>query len=131
MKNLTRVYFMAAIASAFFVFSLLPLDGFSQKKNQQETLAAFPDEMSGIFKNSCVGCHSDESRGKAKMFMNLSEWDKLKLRKQVKTGKHITKWVNKGAMPPAAFLEKRPAAALTPEQIKSINIWAHSIRKNK
>ncbi|MFY9153122.1 MAG: heme-binding domain-containing protein [Prolixibacteraceae bacterium] len=131
MKNLNRVSFLVVIASAFLVFTLIPTDGFSQKKTQQETLAVFPDQVSGIFKNSCVGCHSDESRGKGKIFMNFSEWDKLNLKKQVKTGKRIAKWVNKGAMPPAGFLEKRPEAALTPEQIKSINIWAHSVMKNK
>lgn len=131
MKNFQRMKLLTVIASVFFVFILVPKDGFSQKKTQQETLAAFPDQVSGIFKNSCVGCHSDESRGKAKLFMNFSGWDKLNLKKQVKTGKRIAKWVNKGAMPPAGFLEKVPSAALTPEQIESINIWAHSVKKNK
>lgn len=130
MKNLNRLSVLAVIASAFVVFTILPVDAFSQKKTPEQTVALFSDPMAGIFKNSCVGCHSDQSRGKAKEFMNLSEWDKLNLKKQVKTGKHIAKQVNKGLMPPAGFLEKVPNAALTADQKMEINSWAKSIRKN-
>lgn len=130
MKNLNRLSVLAVIATAFVVFSIIPVDAFSQKKTPEQTVALFSDPMAGIFKNSCVGCHSDQSRGKAKEFMNLSEWDKLNLKKQVKTGKHIAKQVNKGLMPPAGFLEKVPNAALTADQKMEINSWAKSIRKN-
>jgi mono/diheme cytochrome c family protein len=130
MKNVNRIFFVAVIFSAITVFSLIPVDAYSQKKTQQETLSAFSDPVSGIFKNSCVGCHSDQSNSKAKTFLNLSEWDKLSLKKQVKTGKSIYKIVNKGAMPPQSFLKRKPDAALTAEQVESIGSWVHSIRKN-
>jgi len=130
MKNHRRLLFLAVFASVLVLGSLIPLEGSCQKKTTEETLAVFPDNVSGIMKNSCVGCHSDLSKSKAKMFMNLSEWDKLKKSKQVKTGKKITKQIAKGSMPPKGFLERKPDAALTPEQIKTINDWSKSIRKS-
>lgn len=130
MKNLNRIFFVAVIFSTLTAFSLIPVHAYSQKKTQQETLSAFSDPVSGIFRSSCVGCHSDQSNSKAKTFLNLSEWDKLSSKKQVKTAKSISKIINKGAMPPEGFLKRKPEAALTAEQVKSVGSWAHSIRKN-
>ena len=131
MKNLNRVYFGAVMAFAFVAFTLSPADAFSQKKTQQQTLASFPDNVSGVFKNSCVGCHSDQSKSKGKMFMNLSEWDKLSPKKQAKTGKSINKKVTKGTMPPAGFLERHPEAALSDDQKETISSWALALKKHK
>jgi cytochrome c5 len=130
MKNLNRMYTYAIVASFFAVFSMIPVDAFSQKKSPDETAALFSDPVAGILKNSCVGCHSDQSKGKAKMFLNLSSWDKLSAKQKVKEGKHIAKQVNKGSMPPAGFLEKVPNAALSADQKKELTFWAKSIRKN-
>lgn len=131
MKNFVRVFSVAVVVSVFMAFILLPASAYSQKKTQQETLASFPESVSGIFKNSCVGCHSDQSNGKSKIFMNLSNWDKLNAKKQAKTGKKINKQITKGNMPPAGFLEKRPEAALTSAQKNSIAEWSKSIKKNQ
>jgi cytochrome c5 len=129
MKNLNRLSVLA-IGAAAFVFSILPVDAFSQKKTPEQTVALFSDPLAGIFKSSCVGCHSDQSRGKAKEFMNLSEWDKLTVKQQAKTGKQMTKQVKKGLMPPAGFLEKVPNAALSEHQKMELLTWAKSIKKN-
>ncbi len=129
MKNFIRVFSVAIVVSVFMAFILLPLSAYSQKKTQQETLAAFPESVSEIFKNSCVSCHSDQGNGKAKIFMNLSNWDKLNAKKQAKTGKKINKQISKGNMPPAGFLEKRPQAALTAAQKSSISEWSKSIKR--
>jgi cytochrome c5 len=130
MKNRSSFFSVTVLVFGFLAFVLCPDSAYSQKKTQQETLAAFPNSVSGIFKNSCVGCHSDQSNSKAKMFLNLSEWDKLKMKKQVKIGKKMNKEVANGTMPPEGFLKKRPEAALTPDQIKSISVWSKSIRSN-
>lgn len=61
--------------------------------------------------------------------MNLSEWDQLKPKKQMKTSKKINKKVSKEAMPPSGFLEKHPEAALTALQKESISAWAQSLQK--
>lgn len=130
MKNFSRILSLTVVA-IFMVFILIPVNAFSQKKTEQQTLAAFPDNVSGIFKNSCVGCHSDQSNGKAKIFMNLSNWDKLSAKKQAKEGKQINKQVAKGSMPPEGFLKRKPEAAVTPEQKNSILAWSKSIKKSK
>jgi cytochrome c5 len=130
MKKVVRISALTVLSSVFLLSLLLPAEAFCQKKTQQETLAAFPETVSSIFKNSCVACHSDQSNSKAKIFMNLSDWDKLKTKKQVKTVKKINKEVAKGAMPPEGFLKKRPEAALTQSQVESISEWSKSMRSN-
>lgn len=130
MKNVSRISALIVLSSVFLLLLLLPSEAFSQKKTQQETLGAFPEAVSSIFKNSCVACHSDQSNSKAKIFMNLSEWDKFKPKKQIKTSRKISKEVSKGAMPPSGFLNKHPEAAPTPEQIKTLVSWSNSLKKN-
>lgn len=85
---------------------LFSVNGFAQKKTEQQTLASFPDSISGILKNSCTKCHSDQSNSKGKIFMNLSRGDNLKPKKQAKEAKSIAKKVSKGSMPPEEFKEK-------------------------
>ncbi len=131
MKNFTRIPAFSIVVLVFIAFIVLPVSAYSQKKTKEETLAAFPESVSGIFSNSCVGCHSDQSNSKAKIFMNLSDWDKLKTKKQVKAGKSINKHVTNGSMPPEGFLKRRPEAALTPEQIASISEWSKAIKRKK
>ena len=128
MKNAARFLTTTLLSVVFLSFLLIPSNAFSQKKTQEQTLEAFPKNISAIFSTSCVYCHSDQSTSKAKMFMNLSDWDKMKPKKHVKKGKQIEKKVSKGAMPPKGFLEKHPDAALTPEQIIIIKNWVNSLR---
>lgn len=131
MKSFTRVVFLAVVPLIFLSFNLWPNDAYGQSKTKEQTLAAFPDSMATIFKQSCVGCHHDQSKGKAKEFMNLSEWDRLNAKKQARTAKSINKQVVKGHMPPQSLLEKFPQAALTPAQKQTILAWSKAIRNNK
>jgi cytochrome c5 len=128
MKNASRYLTIPFSAFAFICFQLFPMSVFSQKKTQEQTLAAFPTNISAIFSTSCVHCHSDQSSSSAKMFMNLSDWEKMKAKKQAKKGKQINKKVSKGAMPPKGFLEKHPDAALTSEQKTILENWTCSLR---
>ena len=131
MKNLNRILFVPIAFFAMMAFFLAPTNAYSQKKTKEETVAAFPQPVSGIFNKSCVGCHSDMSRSKGKEFLNLSEWDKLTSKKQAKTGKSIDKMVKKGKMPPEDVVKRFPQAALTADEVKDINEWAHSVKKHK
>lgn len=131
MKNVSRLFALAILSSAFLAFVLFPDNAYCQKKTQQETLAVFPESVSGIFKTSCVGCHSDQSNGKSKTMLNLSDWDKLKKKERVKTGKEIVKQVVNKTMPPEGMIKRRPELALTPENIGSVTAWAKTIKKNK
>jgi cytochrome c5 len=130
MKNAVRFPVNTVLAIVFIIFLLIPSNAYSQKKTQEQTLAAFPEKISAIFSTSCVYCHSDQSSSSAKMFMNLSDWDKMKAKKQAKKGKQINKKVSKGAMPPKGFQEKHPDAVLTTEQKKTISAWVRAMPKN-
>jgi hypothetical protein len=131
MKKLNRIFFIAASFSALLVLSFAPTSGYSQGKTKEQTLAQFPQPVSGVFANSCVGCHNDMSQGKAKEFLNFSSWDKLTTKDQKKTSKDIAKMVRKNLMPPPEMVEKYPQAALKPEQAQTIKDWASSVKKGK
>ena len=131
MKNLNRLFFVVVIFSALVVFSFSPAKVYGQGKTKEETLAQFPQPVSGIFGNSCVGCHNDQSKGKSKEFLNLSDWNKLTAKDKKKTSKHISKMVRKNLMPPADAVEKYPQIALKPEQAQTIRDWASAVKKGK
>jgi len=131
MKNFTRIPALSIVVLVFIAFIVVPVSAYSQKKSKEETLAAFPESVSGIFKNSCVGCHSDQSNSKAKIFLNLSNWNDLNSKKQAKTAKSISKKASNASMPPAGFVERRPEAALTPAQIVSISEWSKTVKRKK
>ena len=131
MKNMIKVFTVSVLASVFLCFVLVPNKAFGQKKTQEETLAIFPNNISDIFSNSCVHCHSDQSTSSAKLMMNLSHWDNFNLKKQAKKGKQIEKKVSTGAMPPSGYLKKYSDATLTPKQIESISSWSSSLKSKK
>lgn len=131
MKNLKRVYLVGAAVASFLLLALNPADASAQKKNHEQTAALFPAEVSGILSKSCIGCHSDMSRGKPKEALNLSDWDKFSHKDQVKTARAMGKKVRKGIMPPPMFLEKHPDTALTDQQKAEIMSWAKSVKKKK
>lgn len=131
MKIFTRVVYIAVVSLAFLSFDLWPTSAHGQSKTKEQTLAAFPDSMATIFKQSCVGCHHDQSKSKAKEFMNLSEWDRLSGKKQAKTARQINKQVVKGHMPPPESVKKFPQEALSDEQKQTILAWSKAVRKNK
>jgi cytochrome c5 len=131
MRNVIRIPGVILIILSFVVFNLIPNSADAQSKTKEQTLAAFPDSIATIFKQSCVGCHHDQSKGKAKEFMNLSEWEQLNGKKQSKTARQINKQVVKGHMPPHDAIEKFPQMALTPEQKHTIMAWSKAVRKFK
>lgn len=129
MKTFTQLSSVAVVTFLFLVFNLWPERAFSQSKTKEQTLVAFPDSMAVIFRQSCVGCHHDQSKSKAKEFMNLSEWDKLNHKKQAKTARQINKQVAKGNMPPPESVKKYPEEALNANQKQTIKAWSKEIRK--
>lgn len=131
MKRINRIFCTSVVFSAFMAIVLIPVNGYAQKKTEQQTLASFPDSISGILKNSCVACHSDQSTSKAKIFMNLSEWDKFSSKKKAKKSKSISKKVTNGTMPPEEFLKKRPEAKPTTAQIQRISKWATALKSSR
>lgn len=131
MKTLTHILFFTVASFGFLFFNLWSNNAEGQSKTKEQTLEAFPDSMATIFKQSCVGCHHDQSKSKAKEFMNLSEWDQLNAKKQAKTARQINKQVVKGHMPPPKSVEKYPEEALSDKQKQTILAWSKAVRKNK
>lgn len=125
MKKISGVVFLLV------VFVLSSNLAFSQKKTQQETLAQYPEPVAGIFKNSCVGCHNDQSNPKSRDMLNLSAWDQLKKKEKVKAGKIIMKEVIEKKMPPEGMVKRRPELALNDDQVKTLAAWAKNIKKEK
>lgn len=116
-----------ALFAAAFLFS--PSLSVAQNKDQAQTVAQFPEPVSGIFKNSCVGCHNDNGRGKAKELLNLSSWDKLSHKQKAKTAKLINKVIANESMPPADMVKRRPELALNAEQKSQVTTWAKEVKK--
>jgi len=131
MRKLTSISGFAFFALVMGLFTLVSTDATAQNKTKEETLALYPEKVSGVFANSCVGCHNDNSQGKAKEFMNFSSWDKLTAKEQVKTTKEIAKVIRKGIMPPDDIVEKYPQAAVSAENAAIIKDWASSVKKAK
>jgi cytochrome c5 len=124
MKNVSRLFVATVFGAAFLTFALYPNESYCQKKTPEQTVALFPESVSGIIKNSCVGCHNDQSNGKSKTMLNFSDWDKLKKKERVKAGKQIMKQVIEKKMPPEGMVKRRPELALTPDQVKAFGSWA-------
>jgi mono/diheme cytochrome c family protein len=131
MKKLNRIHGLWIFAMVMGIGMLISTQSNGQNKSKDETLALYPEKVSGVFANSCVGCHNDTSEGKAKEFLNFSSWDKLDAKAQAKTSKGIAKVIRKGIMPPADLLEKYPQMAVNPENAKIVNDWATSVKNSK
>lgn len=129
MRKLQHTCLLTVSTLVFLICVFRSPETFAQKKNHDQTAALFSSNVSGILKNSCIGCHSDMSQGKAKEFLNLSQWDKFTHKEQVKAAKSMGKKVRKGTMPPPMFLEKHPEAALTADQKAEIASWVKSVKK--
>lgn len=130
MKKQSKLFLFAA---GFCLILILAVSsGLSaQPKWQPVQLTGFPDQVAPILANSCAGCHSDQSKGKAKDFLNLSSFSTRTPKAQAKEAKAIAKQVSKGSMPPAGFLEKVPQAKLNAEQIAALSSWAKELKKKK
>lgn len=129
MKNSGRISLLGFGLFVLTIFVFSPSGLYAQNKDQAQTLAQFPDNVSGIFKNSCVGCHNDNGRGKAKELLNLSDWDKMSHKNQVKTGKLINKVIAKGTMPPPDMVSRRPELGLNADQKKEVASWTKGLKK--
>jgi len=131
MKKVNSAFSAPFLAMLLFAFTSVSVNGTAQPKWQPPQLTGFADHVSPILANSCAGCHSDQSKGKAKEFLNLSDWGKLSAKEQAKEAKAIMKQVRKGSMPPAGFLEKVPQAKLNAGQIAALTSWAKELKKMK
>ncbi len=85
----------------------------------------YPKKVDAIIQAKCYGCHSPESRGeKARMKLNWDELATLPEAQQLEKIHMIEAVIEKGAMPPAGFVEKNPDMKLTEDETKRLQKWA-------
>ncbi|MDX2432039.1 MAG: heme-binding domain-containing protein [Bacteroides sp.] len=83
------------------------------------------DEVKEILKNSCYGCHSNESSNKKGMeALNFDQFDGLKATKKISKLDAVNEVVTEGKMPPEKFLKGNPDKALSDEQKTLLGKWA-------
>jgi mono/diheme cytochrome c family protein len=119
------------IPFAIFI-GLLFLQGKSTLKSSASAPNAdLPAEVKAVVDKKCYGCHNANSKnekGKAKL-----DWDALakqKKSKRVGTMGKISEVLEKGEMPPKKFLENKPEAALSEEELATLVAWSAG-KKNK
>lgn len=83
-----------------------------------------PDDLSLVFKNSCMACHASGGSMMAMGKVNFSNWDTYDTAKQAKKAAAICNIVTKGSMPPKSFIKSNLGAALTDEQKAKICKWS-------
>jgi len=87
----------------------------------------WPEEVVALLERSCFDCHSSESGNiKAKGKLNFSKWANYKLTKQISKLDGVRGTIAEKDMPPEKYLEKKPEAAFTDEEIKLITEWAEA-----
>lgn len=92
--------------------------------------AGLPENVKAVVDKKCYGCHNANSKnekGKAKL-----DWDALaalKKSKRVGTMDKIAEVLEKGAMPPKRFVESKPEAALTDEEMATLKAWSAGKKK--
>lgn len=87
--------------------------------------SVFPDEISSILQTSCYDCHFTGSNAeKARNAMNFDTWDEYRATKKIGLLADISKVVKEQKMPPGKYLERKPEAKLSEEQVKLLSEWA-------
>jgi mono/diheme cytochrome c family protein len=124
MKKLFFLPFAAIIGLLFF-----------QGKSAMETSTTapagdLPANVKAVVDKKCYGCHNANSKNeKAK---NKLDWDaltKLKKAKRVAAMDEISEVLSKGEMPPKKFLEMKPEAALTEDELATLVAWSAGKKK--
>lgn len=113
--------------SAAFLLSFDKISLNSQDETQSGSHFKMPDDVKQIVDNSCVGCHSSDSRNlKAKLKLKFDELGDLDVAKLAGKLSKIHKELEKEKMPPKKFVENYPDKAPTADQRKLLMNWAGS-----
>jgi len=124
-----KIYSFLAVTTIVVVSALVLMPQKASSQNDSKVASGIPDDVNTIFKNSCVGCHSDDGSKMAKMHVNLGKWSEYSAEKQASKAQDICKQVTKGSMPPKKFKNEHPDLVPTEAQVKSICDWANSLKK--
>jgi hypothetical protein len=99
----------------------------SKNTSSSEDTFEIPENIDTIFKGSCYGCHSIESKNyKARMKLKLDQLTIMKKSKLISKLSKIAKEVEKGDMPTKKFVEEYPNRVPTNEEKKILIDWARN-----
>lgn len=101
-------------------------ENISPKALKVDTSAvSYSGKVKTIIDNKCYGCHNSKAWGvKARVKLN---WDSLALvskASQLSKLDKIIETLDKGEMPPKQFIEKKPEAKMTDDEIVALKSWA-------
>jgi uncharacterized membrane protein len=120
--------FLILIAMGIVVIttSFIPENSNIVAGNDNFSANAIPDDVKAIIEKSCIGCHSDDSKGLGKSKVNFSKWDTYDAKKQASKSKAICKAITKGKMPPKKTRESKPELIPTQAELDLVCKWAQS-----
>ncbi|PLX10096.1 MAG: hypothetical protein C0598_11110 [Marinilabiliales bacterium] len=126
MKNLllTMITVLAFVLLTSFSLSIITIHT-TEKQAISEKLE-IPENVKTILDNSCLQCHGEDGKFKAKMkwnFENMLEFDDSKLISKLSK---IEDEVSEGKMPPKKYVKKNPEHKLSKDDIEVIVNWASS-----
>jgi hypothetical protein len=126
------ILFSIAFIGCFLCASFIIGRGVESTKVQASAAQnPIPEAVTKILTNSCNDCHGNPGKEKALLFFDLSDWDKLSMKKQAAEASKICKMVTNDKMPPSDYKEKYPEKALSQDDVKTICDWAESLQKPK
>jgi mono/diheme cytochrome c family protein len=133
----TCYFSLCLLAGILFVATLaLPVQAQTPTQTPTPTketvqTSPFPNDVTAVFKNSCMACHGAGGRALTLTVLNLSKWDEYDADKKAKKAAAICDVVTKGAMPPASYQRSTPTAVLTQAQKELICKWSQTQSKPK
>jgi len=130
------------------IIGFVAIQFFQPEKNMNDDISGLiteqqqiPDNIKEIFKNSCLDCHSNNTRywwydkispvswyiddhiRKGKKELNLSEWGELDIYDQIAALDDIGKEVERNKMPLKSYTFMHKKARLSDDQIKEFMVW--------
>lgn len=124
MKTYAKLSLLVVLIMVLFVRAMVT-EHRSGSNAEKQVSVVIPAEVKAVIDNKCYMCHSPEGRSpEAKadlLWDSIPNYPKAKL-----IGKldKIIEVLDKGAMPPAKFVEMQPKAAITADESKLLKEWA-------
>jgi cytochrome c5 len=129
MKNFILLFASVGLIAITMAFASVSTGPSPSKASKQITTNAIPDDIKAVFEKSCMGCHSDDAKGFAKMKVNFSKWDSYDPKTQASKGAAICKMLQKGKMPPKSVRKSKPELIPSQDQVTAICNWAQTLGK--
>lgn len=121
-----KIILLSSFLIAGFVFFGFVQDNAekSQQTVQDETFQ-IPADVQKVLDNSCVGCHTSDSKNvKAKQKLKFEDLTSMKSYKLSGKLSDIAKEIEEDKMPPSKFLENYPDKKLSAEDKALVLNWA-------